>query len=284
MIPQFVNISSENLNTEHLGCIIRSKPHAGIDAKRQWLASQLEQGHVFRKLNVKAPVFIEYAPLDKAFVPILGDNFFYIYCLWIDGKEFRGKGYGKQLLEDCIKDAKAKGMKGLCLLGSKKQKHWLTSQDFAKKHGFKVVDTTESGYELLALVFNEIGDGDQFTSKESAAGKFCGEKLACSCTKDDSSLVTFPRFTRKAKEGKIDSKELTIYYDNQCPYMVQNLETIKSYCLQNNVPVSFIQVTTLEQAKNLPCVFNNFAVFYKGEFQTVNLLLDVTSLKKILAN
>lgn len=50
----------------------------------------------------------------------------------------------------------------------------------------------------------------------------------------------------------------------------------------NDVPVSFIQVDTLQKAKELPCVFNNWAVFYKGKFETVNLLLDVDYLKRIL--
>ena len=49
---------------------------------------------------------------------------------------------------------------------------------------------------------------------------------------------------------------------------------IKQYCETNDVPVSFIQVDTLQKAKELPCVFNNFAVFYKGSFETVNLPLS----------
>ena len=47
------------------------------------------------------------------------------------------------------------------------------------------------------------------------------------------------------------------------------------------VPVSFIQVDTLQKAKELPCVFNNFAVFYKGSFETVNLP-TIDYLKRIL--
>ncbi len=57
---------------------------------------------------------------------------------------------------------------------------------------------------------------------------------------------------------------------------------IKQYCEANAVPVSFMQVDTLQKAKELPCVFNNWAVFYKGKFETVNLL-DIASLKRILA-
>ena len=79
---------------------------------------------------------------------------------------------------------------------------------------------------------------------------------------------------------KIESEDLTIYYDMQCPYIYQKIEMVKQYCDTNNVPVSLIQVDTLQKAKDLPCVFNNWGVFYKGNFETVNLLLEVEHLKK----
>lgn len=244
----FINLAPENLNTEHLCCIIRSKkPHPGVEAKRQWLSERLQEGHVFRKLNVKGCVFIEYAPLETAWVPIVGENFLYIYCLWVTAP-YKGKGYGRALMEYCIADAKAKGKSGICMLGAQKQKAWLTDQSFAKKFGFQVVDSTDSGYELLTLSF----DG------------------------------TAPWFTDRARASKIENQELTIYYDLQCPYVGQSVETVQQYCSERTVPLTLIPVHTLEQAKNLPCVFNNWAVFYRGAFQTVNLLLDVENLKRIL--
>lgn len=248
MDTEFINLTAENLAHEHLCCIIRSKkPHPGIDAKRQWLSDRLKEGHVFRKLNAKATVFIEYAPLETAWVPVIGDNYYYLYCLWVSGN-CKGKGYGKSLMEYCLDDAKAKGKSGICMLGAKKQKHWLSDQAFAKKYGFEVVDTTDQGYELLALSL----DG------------------------------TKPRFAQNVKSQEIENKELTIYYDMQCPYIRQNIEIIEQYCEQNDIPVSFIYVDTLQKAKELPCVFNNWAVFYKGKFETVNLLLDIDGLKRIL--
>lgn len=244
----FINLTTENLPDEHLCCIIRTKKqHPGVEAKRQWLSERLKEGHIFRKLNEKATVFIEYAPLETAWVPITGDNYYYVYCLWATGS-YKGKGYGKALMEYCIADAKEKGKSGICMLGAKKQKAWLTDQAFAKNFGFEVVDTTDHEYELLALSF----DG------------------------------TIPKFTENAKKEKIENKELTIYYDMQCPYVFQNIEIIKQYCESNDVPVSFIHVDTLQKAKELPCVFNNWAVFYKGNFETVNLVLDMEYLKRIL--
>ena len=247
MCTDFVNLTTENLVNEHLCCIIRSKKeHQGIEAKRQWLSERLKEGHVFRKLNARATVFIEYAPLETAWVPIIGDNSYYIYCLWSLGS-YKGKGYGKSLMEYCLEEAKEKGKSGVCMLGAKKQKAWLSDQSFARKFGFKVVDTTNNGYELLALSF----DG------------------------------TTPKFAQNVKKQEIESKELTIYYDMQCPYVYQTIDMIKQYCEANDVPASLIEVDTLQKAKELPCVFNNWGVFYKGKFATVNLL-DVAYLKRII--
>ena len=247
MDADFVNLTKENLAQEHLCCIIRSKKlHPGVEAKRQWLSDRLEEGHVFRKLNAKATVFIEYAPLERAWVPVVGDNYLYLYCLWVTGAP-KGSGYGKALMEYCLADAKKQGKSGVCMLGSKKQKSWLSDQSFAKKYGFEVVDVTENGYELLALSF----DG------------------------------TTPQFAPNAKRERIESEELTIYYDLQCPYIHQYIEKIRQYCEANDVPVSLILVDTLQKAKELPCAFNNWAVFYQGEFQTVNLL-GVSQIEKLL--
>lgn len=247
MESEFINLTAENIGEEHLCCIIRSKkPHPGVEAKRSWLSGQLKEGHVFRKLNTKGCCFIEYAPLEKAWVPITGDNFYYIYCLWVDGK-LKGKGYGRELMEYCIADAREKGKSGICMLGAKKQKNWLSNQAFAKKYGFETVDVTDSGYELLALSF----DGQT------------------------------PKFTENAKKEKIMNQELTIYYDMQCPYIYEKIEDIRQYCESDNIPVSLILVDSLQKAKELTCVFNNWGAFYQGQFITVNLL-DVPSVQKIL--
>lgn len=247
MEEYFINLTPQNLADTHLCCIIRSKKlHPGVEAKRQWLSDRLKEGHVFRKLHAKATVFIEYAPLETAWVPVTGDNFLYIYCLWVLG-DYKGKGYGRALMEYCLTDAREKGKSGVCMLGAKKQKSWLSDQSFAKKFGFEVVDSTDDGYELLSLSF----DG------------------------------TTPKFTQNAKKARIEGEELTVYYDMQCPYVHRSVETVKRYCEEHAVPASFIQVDTLEKAKELPCVFNNWAVFYQGRFKTVNLL-DAAALKRIL--
>lgn len=232
---------------QHLCCIIRTKkPHPGVEAKRQWLAQRLKEGHVLRKLDVKGCVFIEYAPLETAWVPVEGENYLYLYCLWVTGGP-KGCGYGRALMESCIADARAQGKSGICMLGARKQKAWLSDQSFAKKFGFQTVDTTDSGYELLALSF----DG------------------------------TLPRFTPRARQERIDSRELTIFYDFQCPFIWDRVRTLRQYCEEAGIPAVFVQVDSLEKAKNLPGPFNNWAVYYEGKLVTVNQL-DAAGIQRIL--
>lgn len=247
MEVKFVNITKENVSTEHLSCIVRkTKPHIGVEAKRMWLSKKLKGGHVFRKLDVSSPALVEYEPLETAWVPIEGKNYMYIYCLWVSG-EFKGKGYGKKLIEYVISDAKAKKKSGICMLNCNRPKTWLTNKEFAEKYGFKTVDTTNMGYEVLALPF----DG------------------------------TYPHFTESAKKEEINSDILTIYYDMQCPYVLPTINMLRTYCNENNIPLKLVEVCSTEEAKSVPCAFNNFAVFYKGKFETVNLL-DIAYLKRIL--
>ena len=247
MEAEWIDLTPKNLAEEHLCCIIRTrKPHPGVEAKRQWLAQRLREGHVFRKLREKATVFIEYAPLETAWVPVLGDNYLYLYCLWASG-DHKGRGYGKTLMEHCLADARAKGRSGVCMLGAEKQKAWLSDQSFARKYGFVPVDRTHYGYELLALSF----DG------------------------------TVPRFTEAARRGEIADQTLTVYYDFQCPYILQSVELAERVCGESGVPVVLEQVDSLEKAKALPCVFQNWAVFYRGKFETVNLL-DAAGVKRLL--
>lgn len=248
MSNDYINLTLDNLNNEHLCCAITDKKHqCGVDIKKSWLEGRIPEGHIFRKLNEKGKVFIEYAPLEKAWVPVSGDNYIYIYCLWVSGK-FKKSGHGKALLEYCINDAKSQGKSGVCIISSKKKKPFLSDRKFLEKYGFKVVDIVGDDYYLLALSF----DG------------------------------TEPHFNDAAKTLSIDQETLTILYSMQCPYIPNCIKQIEDYCEENDIPLCLQAIDTLEKAKSVPCVFNNWAVFYKGKFETVHLLNE-GYLKKMLS-
>lgn len=248
MNTKMITLTQENIEKEHLCCAIADKKHqTGVNDKRRWLADRIPEGHVFRKLDVQGKVFIEYAPLDKAWTPVTGDNYLYIYCLWVSGS-YKGQGYGKALLDSCIADARKQGRAGVCLISSQKKKPFLADKKFMLKQGFQVADTAGEDYELLALSFNG----------------------------------TKPNFNANAKRQAIEEKELTIYYTVQCPYIPNCIGQIYNYCENNGIPLRLVEIDTLEKAKQIPGVFNNWAVFYKGRFQTTHLLNE-TGLKKLFS-
>ena len=243
---EYINLTLDNIDSEHICCAIGDPKHNfGVNAKKEWLKERIKEGHVFRKLNAQGKVFIEYAPLEKAWVPIEGDNYLYIYCLWVAGS-FKGKGYGKELLDYAISDAKKNNKNGICVISSKKKKPFISEKGFFTHYGFKVVDTVDD-YELLALSFND--------------------KL--------------PKISDYAKNMKINSKKVTIYYSNECPYVENCIKEITDYSSSNNVNIDIIKIDSLKKAKEVPCIFNNWAVFVNGEFIS-NTLLNKNSFVKLI--
>jgi len=244
---EYINLTLENIEEEHICCAIGDPKHSeGVNHKKEWIKNKLAEGHVFRKLNARGKVFIEYEPIETAWVPIDGKNYEYIYCLWVAGS-FKGKGFAKELLEYAIKDSKEKGMNGICTISSKKKKPFLSEKRFFEHYGFKVVDTIGE-YELLALQFD---GGDT------------------------------PKFTNHARNMKIEDNNFTIYYSPECPYVEYEVKELTEYAKENNLRINFIKVDSLEKAKNVPCVFNNWANFYKGKFIS-NTILNANALKKLM--
>lgn len=243
---EYVNITLDNIDREHLCCAIGDPKHqVGVNNKKEWLKDRIKEGHIFRKLNAQGKIFVEYAPLEYAWTSIIGDNFIYIYCLWVAGS-FKGNGYAKELLEYVIDDAKRNGKNGICTISSKKKKPFLSEKKFFEHYGFKVVDTI-GDYELLSLSFND-------------------EK---------------PQFSDNARKMKIDNKDFTIYYSPECPYVANCINEIKASAKENNFNINIVKIDSLKKAKEVPCIFNNWANFKDGEFIS-NTLLNKNSFEKLL--
>lgn len=244
---EYINLDLDNIEREHICCAIGDPKHRkGVENKKDWIKKKFNDGHVFRKLNARGKTFIEYEPIENAWVPINGKNYEYIYCLWVAGS-FKGKGIGRELLEYAINDSKSKKMNGLCTLTSKKKKPFIGDKKFFEHYGFYVADTI-GDYELLVLPFN------------------------------DSEI---PKFNDNARAMRIDNQEFTIYYSPECPYVEYEINELKEYSQENNIKITFIKIDSLEKAKNVPFIFNNWANFYKGKFIS-NTILNVNSLKKLI--
>ncbi len=243
----YINLDIDNIEEEHICCAIGDPKHQdGVDKKKEWMKERLANGHVFRKLDARGKIFIEYEPIETAWVPISGENYEYIYCLWVAGR-FKGNGIARELLEYAISDAKEKNMSGICTLVAKKKKPFLGEKKFFLHFGFEVVDSIQD-YELLALKF------------------------------DDSDT---PKFNENARLMKIDDDDFTIYYTNQCPYVEYEIRELTDYAESNNIKLNFIKIDSLEKAKNAPCIINNWANFYRGEYVS-NRIINAKAFEKLL--
>ena len=120
----YVRITKENLETEHVCCAISNNNDVQVASKKAWIADRLDEGLVFLKSVERGKCFIEYLPAESAWVPIDADGYTYIDCLWVSGS-FKGHGYSNDLLGECIRDSRENGGKGLCILSSAKKKPFL---------------------------------------------------------------------------------------------------------------------------------------------------------------
>lgn len=108
----YIRITKENIDKEHICCAMSGKQSV---AKKEWLRQRFDDGLVFYRSEEHGKCFIEYIPAENAWVPIEADGYLYIDCLWVSGS-MKGHGYSNDLLEACIRDAKAQGKKGICIL------------------------------------------------------------------------------------------------------------------------------------------------------------------------
>ena len=103
----YIHITKENLDKEHICCAMSGKQSL---AKKEWLRQRFDEGLVFYRSEERGKCFIEYIPAENAWVPIEAEGYLYINCLWIAGA-MKGHGYSNDLLNACIRDARAQADK-----------------------------------------------------------------------------------------------------------------------------------------------------------------------------
>ena len=246
---EFIKITEGNLEKEHICCAIASNKDCQVSSKKEWIRGQLQNGLVFLKADVRGKCFIEYMPAENAWMPIEADGYMYINCFWISG-QLKGNGYANQLLEECIRDSKAKGKKGLCIRASDKKKPYLSEGAYLKHKGFKVADTAEPFFELLYLPFEE-------------------------CEQEN----VIPRFKQRVKHPQIEEEGYVLYYAHQCPFTAKYVPLIEQVAKEHGIPFKSILVDTKEVAQNMPVASTTYALFYNGQFITNEILSEKKFLK-----
>lgn len=235
-------LTNDNLADEHICCAFSDKKCTeGYKAKKAWIEQQLGYGLVFRKMDARAKVFIEYIPSENAWAPIDAPNTLFIQCFWVSGK-YKKQGYGKHLLADCIEAGESKGKSGITILASKKKQPFMADPKFLKLQGFTPCDEAPPYFQLWH--------------------------------KPLTNNAPVPSFTDSAKKGICpDNNGLSVFYSNGCPFTEYYVNTeLKKIADDRAIPLSITRFETKAQARNHTVPFTIYSVFYKGKFVTHHIL------------
>ena len=102
---EYIRVTKENLEKEHICCAISNNKDVQVSSKKAWLADRFDEGLIFLKSVDRGKCFIEYIPAENAWVPIDAEGYMYIDCLWVCGS-FKGHGYSTDLLNHCMADGR----------------------------------------------------------------------------------------------------------------------------------------------------------------------------------
>lgn len=240
---ELIKITHDNLETEHICCAISNNKDCQVMSKKSWLKERLDEGLVFLKGNVRGKCFIEYIPAEYAWAPIEAEGYMYIDCLWVSG-QYKGQGYSNLLLEECIKDARSKGRKGLVALSSKKKLGYLSDPKYLKYKGFLTADRAEPYFELMYLPFDHCGDKPLFRAHLKNARDTGGEN------------------------------GFTLYYTSQCPFTAKYVPLLESVAKEKGMAFEGVHMVTTEAAQHAPSAFTAFSLFYNGAFVTHEILSE----------
>ncbi len=127
---ELINVDKSNIDTEHICCAISDKKgDSCAESKKEWMKGCFDDGLVFKKLNTRRKVFIEYMPAENAWCPIDAEGYMFIDCFWVSG-QFKGQGYANKLLDACVEDSMRLGKKGLAALSSNRKMPFLSDPGY----------------------------------------------------------------------------------------------------------------------------------------------------------
>jgi GNAT superfamily N-acetyltransferase len=247
MEAKFITLTKENIGKEHICCAFSDKKcKESYELKKEWLKKEFDNGYVFRRLDERAKVFIEYVPAEKGWAPVYAPNYLLINCFWISG-QYKGKGYGKALLQSAIDDAGAQGKDGLATIAGTTKFHFMSDTKWLLRQGFETVEKLPYGFSLLAKKLNPQAEN--------------------------------PRFKDSVTSGECEFRDgVAVYYTNRCPFTEYHIHnSLIETAGKRNLPLKIIKLETMEQAQSSPTPATIFSLFHHGKFVTTDLSVCMDS-------
>lgn len=240
-MEKIIQLDKSNIENEHICCAFSDKKcKESYESKKEWLKKEFDNGYVFRRIDARAKVFIEYGPAEKGWAPIDAANYLLINCFWVSG-QYKGQGYAKELLNLALYDAKSQGKDGLVTVVGTNKFHFMSDTKWLIRQGFEACEKTTSGFSLLVKKINSNADN--------------------------------PKFKQIAVTGESPDKNgLVVYYSNRCPFAEFHVQTsMTETAKKRNLALKIIKLETMEQAQSAPSPATIFSLFYNGKFITTDL-------------
>lgn len=189
--------------------------------------------------------FIEYIPGEYAWRAVQAEGYMLIHCLWIVGKS-KGKGLSSFLLNECLKDAKATGMRGVAMVTS--EKNWLTGKKVLLKHGFESVAEAPPAFNLMVKKFHK-GPSPSFTGD-------------------------WDKRARRFGHG------LTVIRSPQCPYVPDATNIVSETAEKLGIQYKTVELRSAEEVRELsPSAHGVFSIVYNGRLLSYHYLLSKDLIK-----
>lgn len=246
-MERIITLNKSNIDNEHICCAISDKKcKESYELKKEWLRHEFEHGYIFRRIDARAKVFIEYGPAETGWVPVNAPDYLFINCFWVSG-QYKGKGYGKELLRLALEDAKIQAKNGLVTVVGTTKFHFMSDTKWLIRQGFEICEKLPSGFSLLVKKIDPDAKNPCF--KDSVKAGNCEEKNG-----------------------------LVVYYSNRCPFTEYHVKTsMPETAKKRNLSLKIIKLDTIEKAQSAPTPATIFSLFCNGKFITTDLSVCMDS-------
>lgn len=237
---KIIKATEDNLSKYSI-CGYNNIKNKGYKKKVDWIKNEFKSGLVYKFLvneEDKAIGGIEYIPGEFAHKPVIANGYMFINCIYIIKKEYKQKGYGNLLLNECIREAKENNMNGVVSIARKGS--WMPGKELFIKNGFEIVDQKKPDFILVTKKFNKDFENPIF--------------------RDNSENLS-----TKYKQG------VFIFKSEQCPYLEKCVpEMIEILESKYDIDPVLIDISEAKEAQKSPSPFGVFCIVINGKVVTEN--------------
>ncbi|GJQ35535.1 MAG: acetyltransferase [Anaerolineaceae bacterium] len=245
------SVNAGNIDESGFFCYMSKRKEPGYKQKRDWLESRFTEGmkiKVIHETGGRDTAFIEYIPSEFAWRAVKAKGYMFIHCLWVVGKG-KGKGYGKVLIDECIKDAHAQKLKGVAMLTSSLT--WLAGREIFERNGFTEVASAPPSFQLMV---------NRFDSTPSTALR-TGSKPTLPSDWD--------------ARAKAFGRGLTIIRTPQCPYIENGTYAILTFAESRGIEAKVVELKTAKEVQERsPFAYGVFGTVLDGKPLAYQYLLE----------